>query len=183
MNAPAFPAAVLAAARDAAKAHLRVVGSDEDAGIERFAASAMALCEAFTGQALIARPFVGVLSASRRWQALPAAPVTAIGAVDGLPADGAGFALPAAAYAIDIDADGTGWVRVTAPGAAGRVSVSFTAGLAGEWSDVPAPLAQGVTLLIAHLFAGRDGDAAPPAAVSALWRPWRRLRLHVGRAA
>lgn len=172
MDAPAFPAGVLAAARDAAKAHLRILGSDEDAVIAGFAASAMALCEAFTGQALIAREFAGMLAASPRWQALAVVPVAAI-AVAGVPAE---------AVAIDVDAGGTGWVRVTAPGAA-RVAVTYTAGIAATWDQVPAPLAQGVVLLVAHLFGGRDGASAPPAAVSALWRPWRRLRLRPERAA
>jgi hypothetical protein len=47
----------------------------------------------------------------------------------------------------------------------------------GSWDALPPPVAQGVVLLIAHLFADRDGTAAPPAAVAALWRPWRRMRL------
>ena len=96
-------------------------------------------------------------------------------------ADGAAFALAADAYAIDIDAGGQGWLRVLAPGAAGRARVTYQAGLAADWAGVPAPLAQGVVLLAAHLFSGAAGE--PPAAVTALWRPWRRLRLAGERAA
>ena len=40
-----------------------------------------------------------------------------------------------------------------------------------------APVAQGVAMLAAHLFDHRESDAVPPAAVAALWRPYRRLRL------
>lgn len=177
MLAPPFPAAAIAAARDAAKTHLRIDGDGEDAVIDRFAGSALALCEAFTGEALIVREFDAVLDAARQWQALPVACVRSISAVAGLHADGAAFAISPDTYAVDIDAQGNGWVRMTAPLSGGRVMVTFTAGQAAEWDAVPASLAQGVTLLIAHLFAGRDGDAAPPAAVCALWRPWRRLRL------
>jgi hypothetical protein len=41
------------------------------------------------------------------------------------------------------------------------------------------PLRQGVVRLAAHLYAERDGPelGGPPAAVTALWRPWRRMRL------
>ena len=39
------------------------------------------------------------------------------------------------------------------------------------------PWATGVVLLTAHLFDHRGGESAPPAAVTALWRPWRRMRL------
>lgn len=176
MDAPPFPAAALEAARDAAKAQLRVAGDNEDALIERYAAMALALCEAFTGRATITREWQDVLPVSRAWQAIGICGVSAIAAVTGLSADGDTFAFAAEAYAVDLDAEGLGWVRVLAPGAAGRVRVTCVAGMAETWADLPAPLAQGVTLLIAHLFEARDG-ASPPAAVSALWRPWRRLRL------
>lgn len=181
MLAPPFPAAAIAAARDAAKLHLRISGAAEDALLERHAATALALCEAFTGQALIVRTWETVLPALAKWQRLGGAPVAAINSVEGLPAEGAGFALPAGSYAIDIDAAKEGWVRVTSPSAAGRVRVGYAAGLAAEWSGLPAPLAQGVVLLAAHLFEARASGGAPPAAVAALWRPWRRLRLETAR--
>ena len=47
----------------------------------------------------------------------------------------------------------------------------------GDAAAIPAPVLQGVVLLAVHLFEHRDGAAAPPAAVAALWRPYRRLRL------
>lgn len=181
MTVPVFPApfpdGVIAGAREAVKAHLRLVGDGEDALIAGYAASALALGEAFTGTAWIAREWTDVVPVSRAWQRLGVAPVAAITLVEGLPAEGAAFALPSDAYAIDIDAGGDGWVRVVAPGAAGRVRVTLSAGAAAGWGDLPPPLAQGAVLLIAHLFQHGEGEAAPPAAVSALWRPWRRMRL------
>lgn len=104
-------------------------------------------------------------------------PVAAINGVTGLPAGGAPFVLPMDGYAVDVDGDARGWVRVIAPGAAGRVAVSYTAGLAADWDGLPPPIAQGVAMLIAHLFNDRDVGRAPPAAVAALWRPYRRMRL------
>jgi len=181
MLAPPFPAAAIAAARDAAKLHLRVTGAAEDGLLEAHVATALALCEAFTGQALIVRAWSEVLPAHGAWQRLPAAPVTAIDSVEGLGASGSGFALPSEAYGIDIDAAGEGWVRTSAAIAAGRIRIGYAAGLAADWSGVPAPLAQGVVLLAAHLFEARASGGAPPAAVAALWRPWRRVRLHTAR--
>lgn len=181
MEAPPFPAAAIAAARDAVKAHLRIDGAREDAAIERVVATALALGEAFTGIAWIAREWQSVMPATRAWQLLGAAPVTAITLVEGLPAEGAAFALPADSYAIDIDANGEGWVRVTAAGAAGRVRVTFAAGAAAGWGDLPPPIAQGVVLLAAHCLEARIEGAAPPAVVAALWRPWRRMRLRDAR--
>lgn len=177
MTTPPFPGAVLADAREAAKAHLRIATDTEDALIEGLAASALALGEAFAGRAWIAREWTEMLPVSRAWQRLGIGGVTAITGVEGVPAEGAAFALPVEAYAIDLDADGEGWVRVMAPGEAGRVRVTYGAGAAADWASLPPPLAQGVVLLAAFLFEHREGSVAPPAAVSALWRPWRRMRL------
>lgn len=180
MDAPPFPGAAIEGARDAAKAHLRIATDHEDALIESLAASALALGEAFTGIGWIARDWIDVMPVSRAWQRIAIGPVTAITLVEGLPAEGAAFALPAGSYAVDIDVSGDGWVRTVAPGAAGRIRVTLSAGTAAGWGDLPPPLAQGTVLLIAHLFEHREAGASPPAAVSALWRPWRRMRLSSG---
>jgi uncharacterized phiE125 gp8 family phage protein len=57
--------------------------------------------------------------------------------------------------------------------------VGYSAGIAEEWSGVPEPLRQGIVRLAAHLYTHRDSadDAGPPAVVTALWRPYRRMRL------
>jgi hypothetical protein len=158
MEFPPFPLGVAAAAREAAKAHLRIAGDSEDGVIEALVTSALALAERFTGTALIARDFTETVEPRGRWTALTAVPVTAIDAgID---------------VAIDIDTQGVGWVR-----AGGRVTAGYRAGAAAGWDDLPPPIATGVVLLIAHLFEHREREAAPPAAVSALWRPWRRVRL------
>ena len=50
--------------------------------------------------------------------------------------------------------------------------------MADDENGVPEPIRQGVLRLVAHLFTVRDGDGGePPAAVTALWRPYRRMRL------
>lgn len=161
-----------------AKTYLRVVGADEDALIAAAMRSAALLCEHFTGQTLIRRSFTEVLPASPIWTRLGAMPVAAIAGVEALPLAGEPAALPAESYAIDIDANGDGWVRVTAPIDARRVRVTFEAGLSADWTGVPETLRQGVLRLTGHLHAERGaGEARPPAAVVALWRPWRRMKL------
>ncbi|HEX8300734.1 head-tail connector protein [Sphingomonas sp.] len=162
---------------DDAKAYLRLEGTSEDALIERLVATATGLCEAYLGQALVAREMQDMLPASGAWQRLGTGPVHAITAVEGVPAEGAAFALSPDAYAIDVDAAGDGWVRVMRPGAAGRVRVTYEAGMAADTGAVPAPIGQGVTRLVEYLYADRDGRDGPPAAVAALWRPYRRVRL------
>ncbi|MDC7811976.1 head-tail connector protein [Sphingomonas koreensis] len=160
-----------------AKAYLRLDGNGEDVLLARLIETATALCEAFTGAVLVQREAIETVPAAREWQPLAHMPVVAITGVEALADDGMGMPLPADAYAIDIDAAGMGWVRLIRPGAARRVRVTCRAGLAEDAAGVPAPLAQGVILLAAHLFDRREMPAAPPAAIAALWRPWRRVRL------
>ncbi|MGJ3629190.1 head-tail connector protein [Sphingomonas sp. MMS24-JH45] len=83
--------------------------------------------------------------------------------------------LAATAFAVDINAEARGWVR--AAGMAGPIAVTFVAGEATGWAGLPQALRQGVVLLAAHLFADREGARTPPAAVTALWRPYRAIRL------
>lgn len=160
-----------------AKAYLRIFGNDEDALVARLAGTGIGLCEQYTGQAALARAFGETLPASAAWRRLAMRPVRAITAVEALAADGSASPLAANAYAIDIDANGEGWVRVTAPGEAKRVRVSYEAGIAATWASIPDALRQGMLRLVAHCYTHRDRADEPPAAVSALWRPWRRIRI------
>lgn len=168
-------------AAGAAKAFLRVERSDEDGLIAGLVLAAAELCEAFIGQALLERGFTETIPASRAWQRLARSPVRAITLVEALPAVGEAQALPADSYGVDIDSAGDGWVRLAAPGEARRIRVGYQAGLAGAWAELPAGLRQGILRLAAHFYTNRAAESArpgePPAAVTALWRPYRRIRL------
>lgn len=161
------------------KAQLRISRDADDAVLTGHLRSAATLCEQFTGQSLLQRAHREMLPVAREWQTLGAAPVVAITGVSGLTADGSRFALSSDAYAIDLTAVGQGRVRVLRPGSASRIEVSFVAGVAAEWVDLPEPLRQGIVRLAAfvHLECDGTGTAAPPAVISALWRPWRMMRL------
>lgn len=180
MERDPIPQAVVAAAADAVRAHLRGGASEADGLVERMAASAILLFEAFAGRVLIVRECRETLPSDARWRRMEATPVRSISSVEGLPAEGSAFAMPVGGYAVDLDAGGDGWVRVTLAGVAGRVRVTLTAGDCATWDDMPAPIAQGIVLLAAHMIEGRGVEEAPPAAVSALWRPYRRMRLAGG---
>lgn len=163
-----------------AKDFLRVAQDGEDALISGLLVSATEACEGFTGRALIARTIEEVLPIrAGEWQRLAMAPVRAITSVEGLPAEGSAFALPITDYAIDIDGGGDGRVRVIRQGIAGRVRVTYGAGIAEDAEEVPQCLRQGIVRMAAHLFAHRDAadDHGPPPIVLALWRMWRRPRL------
>ncbi|KPF59032.1 hypothetical protein IP88_16365 [alpha proteobacterium AAP81b] len=154
------------------KAYLRLANDDDDALLAGLVRTAMALCEAFTGQWLLIRAGSERLAASRDWQRLIAAPVIEIVAVEAGSA-----ALPADAWTADIDAAGDAWLRLT--GSAAPAVARFRAGLAADWNGLPEPLRQGIVRLTTHFYSHRDAADAgpPPAAVAALWRSWRRVRL------
>ena len=156
-----------------AKAYLRVDGTGEDAAIAALVRAAAAACEAFGGVTLLTRSFEETVDANGAWVRLARTPVREIAGV----VDAGGAALPTSAFSTDVDANGDGWVRLYVRAA--RVRVRYRAGLAESWGDLPAPLTGGVVRLAAHLWAGREGagDGPPPAAVTALWRPYRRMRL------
>jgi uncharacterized phiE125 gp8 family phage protein len=161
------------------RAWLRVESDEEDPLLLALMAAAVRHAEGFTSQTLITRGVVERVNARSDWQRLGTTPVRTVTSVTGIPAEGASFALPVADYAIDIDGNGDGWVRVTNPGAAGRIEVAYEAGLAAEWATLPEPIRLGAIRLTGYLHTHRDGDedAGPPAAVAALLRPWRRMRL------
>jgi len=159
------------------KAWLRVDVADEDALTLRLVRAALDHAEAVLGQVTIVRDGVAVMPVSAAWTRLPVTPVVAIGALRGVPAEGAAFALPVAGYAVDIDADRDGWVRVSDGGIAGRVEAPVTAGMAADWDALPDAVRQSVVRLAGHMFTDRDGRDPPPASVTALLMPWRRMRM------
>ena len=178
MSMEDVPLALPAAAVADAKAYLRVEQDGEDALLGGLMASAARLCEQFSRRALLERTFRETISASTSWTRLSATPARTIMTVEAAPPDGPAAPLASDAYAIDIDANGDGWVRLLQQ-SEGRIRVTYEAGMAADWSDVPEALRQGIVRLAAHFYAHRDAaeDAGPPAVVTALWRPWRRMRL------
>ncbi|HVM38281.1 MAG TPA: hypothetical protein VM265_07840 [Sphingomicrobium sp.] len=161
-----------------AQAFVRIETGEEEALLAGLIRTASALCEAFINQAIIERPFSIDLPASAGWQRLEILPVRSIDRVEAMASDGSSELLPPEAHSVDVDSSGQGWVKIAAPASIRRVRVSGTAGMADHPNQVPEPIRQGVLRLVAHLFASRDGGGGePPAAVTALWRPYRRMQL------
>ena len=174
------PAAVPGSALAELKQWLGITTGRDDAPLSALLAAALDICEGFTGQMPVEAECEEVLPACPGWQRLATRPVLAIGTVARIAADGVRTALDPSAYEIELDADGSGRVRLLAAGEAVRLAVRFTAGLAPGWDALPPSLRHGLIRLAAHQHRARDNDGAallPPAAVVALWRPWRRLRL------
>jgi uncharacterized phiE125 gp8 family phage protein len=168
----AMPAVTLAEAQ----AYVRIETGEEEALLAGLIRTASAMCEQFTGQVVLSRDFTETLSSCGDWQRLALTPVRAINIVEAIGEDGSAAPLAASDYAMDVDSAGDGWVRVT--NGARHIRVTGTAGMAADANAVPEPIRQGIVRLTAHLFNARDGRGGdPPAAVTALWRPYRRMRL------
>ena len=173
---PTLAPAALAELKD----WLGITISSEDAALTALLRMALESCEAFTGTVPLSCTCEEVLAIGSGWLRLAARPVTAITNVDGLDAAGNRIALTTTAYALDFSADGTGLVHVSDPGTASRIAVRFSAGLAPTWSALPDGLRHGIIRLAAHAWRQRESDgpaSSPPAAVAAMWRPWRQMRL------
>lgn len=157
------------------KAYLRLDGSAEDAVLAGFIRTARTMCEAFTGVMLVVRGFRETVAAIGRPRRLSAAPLVGVDAVEKLDQGGAAAAVDG--WKLSYRDDGSG--AIEAPATDGPLRITYRAGIADDWNGVPEALRQGIIRLAAHLYSYRDdpGDKGPPAAVAALWRPWRRLRL------
>jgi len=172
---PDLPTALIAEV----KAFVRIDHDADDAAIDTFLRSAAGLCEDFTGLMLITRTVTDILPAWQAWQKLKRLPVQAIVSVEAVEADGSAALLAVEDYAVDIDSEGLGWVRMREESDASRMRVVYSCGLAEGWDGIPAGLRQGIVRLAGYLYANRDGVDAigPPRAVTALWRPYRRMRI------
>lgn len=158
------------------KAWLRIETGADDGAIAALVRAAITHAESFCAQTLIVRAGVEIMPAAYEWARIGTCPIVSVQHVASVALDGTRTVLATSAYSVDIDGRGDGWIRVMQAIAARRVEVDFTAGMAADWASLPDALRQGVVRLAAHMFAERESDA-PPAIVTALWRPWRRMRL------
>ena len=165
-----------------ARGWLRLGATIDDAVVAGLVRAATSVCEAYIGRWLIVRageeilPLApgGVVQTGVR-------PVVGVDAVDLLLPDGGEAALAAGDYRAAIDRDGTARVTIDDPRGAVRVRVVYRAGIAEGANHVPEAIRQGILRMTQHLHDARDGaGAAPPAAIAALWQPWRRLTLGGG---
>jgi uncharacterized phiE125 gp8 family phage protein len=165
----------------------------QDGLLEGHLRAALAVVEARTAKAVLARPFRLVLEGWREAgaQPLPIAPVAEVTEVALVPETGAPVVVAPARWRLVADAHrprlvAAGGGHLPAVPTGGRVEVRFTAGFAPVWSGVPADLREAVLGLAATYYERRlDGLAeAPgmPARIEAILSPWRTVRLLGGGA-
>lgn len=186
------PAQLPPEALDALKQWLGITIATDDAQLSDLLATALDVCADFTGLLplscgveetlpLPCEPLMcGEGLAVPQPLRLSSQPVQQVTGVAALLPDGTRQPLDAGAYEVRLEADGACHISFKANLGQTRAVVSLTAGLAADWDHLPQPLRHGVLRLAAHQYRQREtagGDALPPASVTALWRPWRRLRL------
>lgn len=174
------PAVLAGAALDELKDWLAITTATEDEFLSGLLRASLETCEAFTGQMPLEATCEEIHPADSAWRGLVTRPVLAVTGIEGVPSDGARFALAGEDYMIDLDACGGAHFRLLRLNQAGRVAVRFISGLAPGWASLPEGLRSGVVRLAADAYRNRNGEPAgsgPPTAVAALWRPWRRMRV------
>lgn len=180
---------------EAFKAHLRLgsgFGTEglQDEVLVSFLRAAIASIEARTGKALIEREYILTLS---RWrdpqgQTLPVMPVHSVSQVTLVGQDQGDVQIAPSQYWLDRDMQravlrpGTDCLPIVP--ARGTVMIAFSAGLAADWSGIPADLRQAIFLLAAHFYEFRNetrlSAGCMPFGVSSLIERYRAVRLGFG---
>lgn len=174
------PPVLVPGALDELKNWLAIASPQDDISLIALLSAALDMCEAFTREMPLHAQCEELLPSTRDWQWLATTPVQAVTAVEQVASDGTRAALAIGDYALELEADGRARIRLLSPAVTGRLAVQFSAGIAPDWASLPLGLRHGIVRLAAHNYRQRDSNdvrPAPPAAVAALWSPWRRLRL------
>jgi uncharacterized phiE125 gp8 family phage protein len=152
---------------------------DEDASLAGLLETSLTICEAFTGQTPLRQVVEEVIPPCAGWQELVSRPVRELVGAALIADDGSREVLVEPAYALEFRAAGNACIRLLQPHEGRGAALQLAVGIADDWASLPAPLKQGIIRLAAHHFRDRDGKASavPPASVTALWRPWRQVRL------
>lgn len=173
------PADLGGAALDEFKDWLGITRSGEDARLANLLAASLAMCEAFTGQAPLEQRIEERLPPRAGRYCIGARPVRALIAAELIEAGGTRVAIAPSDHGFAIDACGMAAADIKRDFAGQAIALLMVVGIAPDWPALPAPLRQGIIRLGAHYYRDRDQDRAiqPPASVTALWRPWRVMRL------
>ena len=176
LTPPVLPSSALAEL----KQWLGITTAHDDAPLQALLGTALDICAAFTGKMPLEAECEEMLTAAAGWHSLATRPVLAITSIEAIALDGSRSMVLGDSYEVELEADGTGRVRLRERGDWSRVAVRFTAGLAADWDSLPDALRHGMIRLAAHQQRQRETEGAaplPPSAIAALWRPWQRLRL------
>lgn len=170
---------------DAALAELKhwlgISSPTEDNALVGLLDASVAICEAFIGKAPLVQTVEEIIAPQAGWKELASRPVRAVIGAELIAADGTRQPLALDSTAFELRITGNACVQLLRPLNGLGVAFRLVVGIADDWDSLPAALRHGIIRLSAHHYRDRDRDAkasvAPPASVTALWRPWRSMRL------
>ena len=179
MRAIEIQATYAAAALAELKQWLAITTTQDDALLGQLIASAHSMCQRFTGIFPLQTTVAETVPASSEWRELSGRPVMMVRSVVALSLYGVPRVLDPADFAIDQVASGAVHFRLSRPCAEPRIEIKYDAGVVSDWSQLEDGLRHGMIRYAADQYRQRDraDNDKPPAAVSALWRPWREVRL------
>ncbi len=177
------PADVSGAALAELKSWLGISRSNEDELLAGLLLASLDMCEAFTGQAPLSQLAEERVPARAGRYSLTSQPVKSLVSAEVLAEDGTLEPLNPTEFEVEFGATGKTFFHLLKDADGQAVALLVRVGLADNWDAIPAALKQGLIRLAAFHYRDRDRtggsktDAVPPASVSALWRPWRNMRL------
>ena len=165
------------------KSWLGISRPNEDDLLIGLLRASLATCEAFTGQAPLmqtveewAPPLVGKSN-------LTTQPVNSLVSIEAIIPGANRTGIDASEFESKFQSSGTASIELRRTIDAQAIAVRVRTGIAATWETIPAALKQGIIRLSAYYYrdrdrsGGRKQDVPPPASVTALWRPWRTIRL------
>lgn len=158
-------------------AFLKIEDERDAARIDALVRAAREACELFLGFALIMRAvrMRATLMGSRLY--LSSGPVQQIDALSLF--QGANETMYDPADFPVLEQNDRSYLDVSRLSLGLTLQVDYTIGLGPDWNAVPEAVRQGILRLVAHQYEQRSDPqvAALPHAVTALWQPYRKLRL------
>ncbi len=177
------PADVSGAPLAELKAWLGISRPNDDGLLVNLILTSLDTCEAYTGQTPLSQIVEERMPTRPGRYGLSSQPVTALIQAEVLAQDGTGSPLASDAFGFELDESGNAAFRLFSDVEGQAVSLQIRTGLASSWDTVPAALKQGLIRLAAFHYRDRDrtggskNDGTAPASITALWRPWRKVRL------
>jgi uncharacterized phiE125 gp8 family phage protein len=169
---------------DAALAELKqwlgITRPNDDEMLSGLLQTSLTICEAFTGKTPLRQTVEEIVAFDGGWQELVSRPVVELPAAALIAADGSRQAVTTLADALEYRiSPGSACVKLLRPYEGCGMALRLVVGIAANWASLPPPLRHGVIRLAAYHYRDREGKASavPPASVTALWRPWREMRL------
>ena len=157
---------------------LGITRTADDVQLTALIGAGVEACEAFTGVTPLASTIEETRDASHEWTRLATMPIARVVSVETLDSEGVRTVLGEDEYELHLSGDGAGQLRLRRGPFVSRVVLTLEAGLAPDWASLPDGLRHGILRFAAFLHReGEQGASEPPAAIAALWRPWRRLRI------